>query len=323
MSTSGRLKTPYSNKRAPTHVDTQRNNDWEASSSHTKRLKQFKVGDMLCHGAGEYHPPLQPSLEKMSPTSSVEEQGQRQGDRISYRTANEMSLVSHGEALESAGCPDPMNCSESQPGLTEQPTTDVVPSTTPETRQTLPPAADGFESITVEVAEPSVEQQNGSSQPSSIDSLSGVKNSNAVQPVIKPAETASIPTASEKEQQMAWASRQVENFEAEIQKLKNDATTRTRIVTSIDQEIEHSQKDYDRLVQGKQEEISRVLRELEEQYNKKCEALESKLENLNQSKQTELGKLKRNTLEVSHKETGLTRFQAIIDYYSHEEDRDN
>jgi hypothetical protein len=40
------------------------------------------------------------------------------------------------------------------------------------------------------------------------------------------------------------------------------------------------------------------------------------------SKQSKLEELRRNALEVSHKETGLTHFQAIINYYSHEEERD-
>jgi cell division septum initiation protein DivIVA len=115
----------------------------------------------------------------------------------------------------------------------------------------------------------------------------------------------------------------VENFEAEIEKLKRNATTRSMIVTSIGQEIEHSQKEYDELLQGKQQEIDRVLRELEEQHSKKCEALKSKLQNLKESKQTVLGALKRNALEVSRKETGVTHFQAIIDYYNPEEHRAN
>jgi DNA repair exonuclease SbcCD ATPase subunit len=93
------------------------------------------------------------------------------------------------------------------------------------------------------------------------------------------------------------------------------------IVTSMGQEIEHSQKEYDELLQGRQEEMDRVLRELEEQHSKKCEALKSKLRNLKESKQTVLGELKRNALEVSRKETGVTRFQAIINYYNHEEHR--
>jgi hypothetical protein len=51
--------------------------------------------------------------------------------------------------------------------------------------------------------------------------------------------------------------------------------------------------------------------------------LKSKLQSLNESKQPELEELRRNALEVSHKEAGLTCFQAIIDYYGHEEERDN
>lgn len=67
------------------------------------------------------------------------------------------------------------------------------------------------------------------------------------------------------------------------------------IVTSIDQEVDLVQKDY--------------------------ETLKSKLQNLNESKQVELEELRRNAVEVSHKETGLTHFYAIINYYRDEEVR--
>jgi hypothetical protein len=326
MSTSGSINASYSKKRALIYPGTDQNN-LEASSGQAKRLKQFKVGDMLSQDPVEYRRPLpggalsdrlQPSLEEVPPTSRVQEQGQR-GDSVFYCTAKEMSRGSHGQTLEDTGYPsDPMNGNESQPGLTEQPTLDVVPCTTLETPQTLPPAVDGFESTTVEVTGPTVDQQDGCSQPSSTDSLPRDWNPTTLQSAISPGGTTSI-LAIEKEQQIAWASRQVENFKAEIQKLKCDAAARTTIVTSIDQEIEHSQKDYDKLLRGKEEEITRVLRELEEQHNKKCEVFKSKLENLNKSKQTELRELKRKELAASHKETGLTCFQAIIDYYTHEE----
>jgi hypothetical protein len=217
--------------------------------------------------------------------------------------------------MSSTGC---------QSSWTEQPTPDLVPSTALGSQQTRFTPINGFEPIVVDVGDSITDQQNGSSHLSSgKNSLSGEINSTAIHPIISPMETASIPTASESEQQRAWASRQVENFEAEIQKLKCNAATRSTIVTSIGQEIEHSQKEYDKLLQGKQEEIDRVLRELEEQHNKKCEALKSNLQNLKESEQTVQGELTRNALEVSRKETGVARFQAIIDYYNPEEHRGN
>jgi hypothetical protein len=62
------------------------------------------------------------------------------------------------------------------------------------------------------------------------------------------------------------------------------------------------------LLQGKDEEIAKVLRELEEQHNKKCEMFKSRLENFDRNKQTEPRELKRRELEVAHKETGLAHF---------------
>jgi hypothetical protein len=324
-STSGIINASYSSKRAAIHPATDPN-DSEASSGQAKRLKQFKVGDNIGQDPVEYRRPLpdgilsdrlRPSLEEVPPTSRVQEQGQR-GDSAIYHTAKEMSRGLYGQTLEDSGYPsDPMNGNESRPGLTEQLTSDVVRCTPLETCQTLPPVANGSESTTIEVRGPNVSQQDGCSQPSSTDSLPRDRNPTTLQSVIRPGETTSMLTIER--EQIAWASRQVENFEAEIQKLKCDAAARTTIVTSIDQEIENSQKDYDKLLRGKEEEIARVLAELEEQHNKKCTMFKSKLENLNKFKQTELGELKRNELEASHKERGLTCFQAIIDYYTLEE----
>jgi hypothetical protein len=158
-----------------------------------------------------------------------------------------------------------------------------------EPQQTLSSASDSFKSIAIEASGQRVDQQTGSSNPSSTDSPSGDNNATALQPVI------SIPATSEREQQIAWASRQVEKFETQIQQLKHNASGRTMAVTSIDQEIDLVQKDY--------------------------EAFKSKLQSLNESKQAELEELRRNALEAFHKETGLTHFHAIINYYRNEEVR--
>jgi hypothetical protein len=255
MSTSGSINASYSKKQALIYPVTDQNN-LEASSGQAKRLKQFKVGDMLSQDPVKHQCPLldralsdrlQPSLEEVPPTSRVQEQGQR-GDSVFYCTAKEMSRGSHGQTLKDTGYPsDPMNSNESQPGLTEQLTSDVIPGTTLETPQTLPPVVDGFKSTTVKVTGPSVDQQDGCLQPSSTGSLPRDRNPTTLQSAISPGETTSI-LAIEKEQQIAWASRQVENFKAEIQKLKCDTTVQTTIVTSIDQEIKHAQKDYNKLL---------------------------------------------------------------------------
>jgi hypothetical protein len=287
---------------------------------------------MLCEGAVEHQPLLsaevhsdilQPTLEEMSPTSIAQEQGQRRGDRGFYPTASENSPVSHGQVFQGSGYPsDPVNRNESQSGSTEQPTSDAVHSAPLEDRQTLPQAVDSHESITVEIDGCTVDQEGSSAQPSRIDNCSEERNSSAAHPVIKPLEAVSIPTTSDKEQQIAWASKQVENFEAEIHKLKNNVTTRSRNITSIEHDIENSQNDYNKHLQDKEEEIARVLRELEEQHSRKCEAFKSKLLYLKESKQSELRTLERYVLEVSRKENGLMHFQAIVDYYNHEEDND-
>lgn len=285
-------------------------------------LKPFQVGDMLSEVTVEYEPLL--SAEVLSDTtldvlstSIAQQQVQKQGNRVLYLTGNEKRPVLHYQG-EGSGCPlDPVSRNENQSGSTEQPPLGAVLSTPVEKRQMLPQAVDTFESINVKVGCRTVDQRDVSLHPSSIDSLSEEKNSSAMQPVVDPVETVIMPATSEKEQQITWAFKQVKNFEAEIQNLKYDTTTRTMFVTSLDREIEHTRKDYETFLQDRQEDIARVLIKLEEQHNKKSEALKCKLDNLSQLKEAELGELKRNELELSYKETGLARFQAIIGYYNH------
>ena len=217
-----------------------------------------------------------------------------------------------------------MSCLESQSGLAEQPTSDIVLNTPHKSWQRVSEAVDDPQSITVEVEGCQVEQQDSTPHfNSTTNSQAAEQIPTALQPVINHSETASITASSESEQEIAWASRQVKSYEAKIQKLKDDAAKRNMTVTSLDQEIEHFQKDYDAVHQGEQEEIDRVLRELKERHKKKREALQSKIENLKESKQTEIGELERNASEVSHKEEGLKHYQDIIDYHTHEEGGDN
>ncbi|KIM99330.1 hypothetical protein OIDMADRAFT_30934 [Oidiodendron maius Zn] len=328
------VNTSYPNKRSPVNPSSDQNNDWEAGSSHTKRPKRFQVGDMLCQGSVENQSPLspevhsdrlQPSLDEVSRRGRVQEQEQRQADGTFYRIPNGGSRMSCGRSVDGAMFPpDPMRCLESQSGLTEQPLSDIVLNTTLKSWQRLPETVDHLQSITVEVEGCEAEQQESTPHfNSTANSQAAEQILTALHPVIKPSETSSIKASGEREQQMAWASRQVEIFEAKIQKLKDDAAKRAMTVTSLDQEIEQSRKDYDAVLHGKQEEIDRVLRELEERHSKEREALKSKIENSNESKQTEIRELKRNASEVSQKEIGLKLFQDIIDYYTPEEGGDN
>lgn len=86
-------------------------------------------------------------------------------------------------------------------------------------------------------------------------------------------------------------------------------------ITSIEQEIEDFKNEDDKYRQNKEKEIARVLREIDERYNREHDALKVKMEAHNKAKQSELDGLNRNSLEVARKETGLKRFQAIIEYY--------
>ena len=72
------------------------------------------------------------------------------------------------------------------------------------------------------------------------------------------------------------------------------------------------------LLRGKEEETAKVLGELEEHHNNKCEIFDSRLENHDSKNQTELRELQRREIQVAHQDRGLGRFQAIIAYYAHE-----
>ena len=331
------VNTCYPSKRSPVDPSSDQSY-WEATSSYTKRLKRSQVGDLLCQGSVENQSPLssevlsdrpRPSPGEVSRRGRAQEQAQgqaqRQADGAFYRRTNGESRMSCGRSVDGARCPpDPMSCLESQSELAEQPTSDIVLNTPHKSWQRVSEAVDDPQSITVEVEGCQVEQQDSTPHfNSTTNSQAAEQIPTALQPVINPSETASITASSESEQEIAWASRQVKSYEAKIQKLKDDAAKRNMTVTSLDQEIEHFQKDYDALHQGEQEEIDRVLRELKERHKKKREALQSKIENLKESKQTEIGELKRNESEVSHKEEGLKHYQDLIDYHTHKEGGDN
>ena len=161
-----------------------------------KRLKQFSAGDIISQDPlpdGILSDRLQPSLGEVLPTSRVQEQEQREGDSVIDCIAREMSRGPHGQTLGDARYPpDLVNSNESQPGLTEQPTPDIIRCTPLKTRQTLPPAVDGFESTTVEVGGLSVGQQDDCLQPSSIDSLPRDTNLTTLHSVIRPGKATSM-----------------------------------------------------------------------------------------------------------------------------------
>jgi hypothetical protein len=313
--------SPYSNKRGPAHpYHNDRNTGHESNPRHAKRLKRLPVGNMLCENAVEFQPLLSPealadtSLD-VSPTEVAQEQGRV--DVISS-TAGEKGSVSHSPTFAGGACSsDVEDYNESQSRSAGQHASNGALSTALENQQT--PMTDGFDSITVEIGGQTVNEQDGSSNSSCLNSPPAENQSCTVQPEIESAEAVVVTTSNNKEEQVEWASRQVNNLEAEIQKLKSEVTARTLNVTSIEEQMEKSQEIYDMHRQNKQEEIARVLRELEEQHRQESEAFESKLSDLEESKQSELRKLESFTLRVSRKEKGLVHFQGIVDYYNNED----
>jgi hypothetical protein len=199
--------------------------------------------------------------------------------------------------------------------LAEQPSSTPKPSTPVEHWQTIASTTNQSETAALATSSPKPVRETGSPQiTSKIDSQSGEKSSATPQPAKMPLATQSTSTITEEEPK-EWLSRKVQSFKAEIQTLNRDTATRIMKITSIEQEIEDFKNEDDKYRQNKEKEIARVLREIDERYNREHDALKVKMEAHNKAKQSELDGLNRNSLEVARKETGLKRFQAIIEYY--------
>jgi hypothetical protein len=188
-------------------------------------------------------------------------------------------------------------------------------------------------------------------QADSIESPTGEGNYGNVRgPVILPETFAN--------KQQAWAFRQMQDIEAEIQALKGDADGRTRTIALIDRDLRDLEEEYYNYDQatipvivtkfkeitddynGKLEILkanlmkraASELRELDEEYQKRVDShnqlkeeydqtvdmMTSKLLNLGESRRDEVDRLNNNALEISRKVKGLMCYEGIIKYLNSE-----
>ena len=117
-------------------------------------------------------------------------------------------------------------------------------------------------------------------------------------------------------EEKAWATRKLETFQNEIQLLENENAARINTVGQIDQELRHVEITDANLNKRKEEEIVRVLREIEARYLIEHEGLKNKQDKLKEDREKEFGVFEKNLAEIRRKKSGMGGFQAIVDYYS-------
>lgn len=179
-----------------------------------------------------------------------------------------------------------------------------------ESRRTSPKTADEISDLESSSSEP-VGRDGNSQDSNKIEGQLGECSSANVQPLMTPPATPSTSTQSEKE----WASRQIRKIKTEIQVLDGDIAEQTDRVASIEQGLGNLKEEHDKHNQDKDQEIARV----EEEFNRKIDALESRFVTLKKSKQRELDRLKRNGHKVSRKKIGLIRYEELVAYLDNEE----
>lgn len=120
---------------------------------------------------------------------------------------------------------------------------------------------------------------------------------------------------NDKEEQ-AWAARKIEAFRKEIQFLETENTVRINVVGKIDQELKDVETTDAGLQKRKEEEIARVLKEIEARYLTEHEGLRTKQDKLKKDREKEFGVFEKNLAEIRRKKAGMGGFQAIVDYYT-------
>ena len=204
---------------------------------------------------------------------------------------------------------------ESGNSLREAPASNLEPSTSTEQSQSISMMADQAATASPTSSSPKSIKADGSPRFISETDTQLEENGAAIQnsAPIRLATQHTSPTAEEDPK--AWASKRVHNFRYQIEILKHDMSTRKLRITNIDQENEGSEHAQEKCLQDKCEELARVSMEIEERYKKIYNALEAEKTTRNLSKQGEVEAMNRDAVEISRMETGMQRFQGIIDFY--------
>lgn len=127
----------------------------------------------------------------------------------------------------------------------------------------------------------------------------------ARQPITPPA-TPSMSLPNEKE----WALRQVQKLKAEIEVLDIRIAERNNIVATFEQDLGKLKEEHIQNRHNKDQEIAKI----EEEFDRKFDALKSTFVTLKASKQAELDGLKKSGYEVSRKKVGLMCYEELYAY---------
>lgn len=115
------------------------------------------------------------------------------------------------------------------------------------------------------------------------------------------------------ETEKAWLSSKVQKLQSDIEALKREDEARLANIRSIDQQLDNLAKDSGGLQRMKEEEIARVLREIEDRYRREYEGLNQKQYELGGAKESEVAALNRNLRQITKNEKKMRSYQTLVD----------
>jgi hypothetical protein len=124
------------------------------------------------------------------------------------------------------------------------------------------------------------------------------------------------------ETEKAWLSSKVQKLQSDIESLKREDEARLANIRSTDQQIDNLGKDSGALQLLKEEELGRVIREVEDKYWREYERLNQKQYELGHSKEMEMAALNRNLRQIMKNEKMMRSYQTLVDLDG-ESDDDN
>ena len=115
------------------------------------------------------------------------------------------------------------------------------------------------------------------------------------------------------ETEKAWLSSKVQKLQSDIEALKREDEARIANIRSIDQQLNNLAKDSGGLQRMKEEEIARVLGEIEDRYRREYESLNQKQFELDGAKESEVAALNRNLRQIMKNEKKMRSYQTLVD----------
>lgn len=135
------------------------------------------------------------------------------------------------------------------------------------------------------------------------------------QPSFRPIRNEPIDDNSEK----AWMSRKVSSFQHELEDLNREKHARLHRLGMMDGELHRIHHERTTLLQLKDAEIVKAMREIEERFKARQESIQGQHHTMTMSKDTELEGLRRNGLEIVKKQTAMEHWKALLGLADEEE----